>query len=90
MKNQQQENYNMNKLPVTVFMKDHINKIRNIDALGVYAYLMSCFQNAGITPTFDQVLKMISVHFKISENESRKSLDYLMELEIGLEDLIMK
>jgi len=79
----------MNKLPVTIFMKEHIDKIKNTNALGVYAYLISCFQNAGITTSFNRAIGLIIDHFNIHEDKAVAILDYLIELDIGLQEYII-
>lgn len=79
----------MNKLPVTIFMKEHILKIKNLEAGGVYAYLISVFQNEGVTTSFDRVVQLIVDRFSISDNKAREILYYFIDLNIGLDDYML-
>lgn len=60
------------KSPYTSFPNEEINKIKNIDALGVYCYLYS--------RPFDHVIshEELQNHFNCDENHIEKCLEYLI------------
>lgn len=75
------------KLQVTVFWKEDINKFSDAETLGVYTYLCSILQNKGVSLPEEEASNLLCDRFGFSEAKANYLLENLKNVCLKVDDL---
>jgi hypothetical protein len=74
----------MNNPTAIVFEDAEIMKIRNVEALGVYGWLMLAFQDHKGVKNKKEAARLLVHHFDMKETKAEKLIDYLIKAQVKL------